>query len=204
MRRSSSGEGDGTARASRDGWSRTPAPPTLFGIDELTRLGLQAGAGDRAALATLVARTQADVWRLCRHLGGRADADDLTQEVYARALAALPRFRGESSVRTWLLVIARRTVADTIRRSARARRRQPVAVEHVPDHAGAVALDARIGELEPDRRAAFVLTQLLGLPYAEAAAVCGVPVGTIRSRVARAREQLLATLEDRSGEAGGA
>ena len=151
-----------------------------------------------------MARTQADVWRLCRHLGGRADADDLTQEAYARALAALPRFRGDSSVRTWLLVIARRTVADAIRRSARARRRQAAPLEHVPDHAGAVVLDARLGELDPDRRAAFVLTQLLGLPYAEAAEVCGVPVGTIRSRVARAREQLLATLDERSGEAGGA
>jgi RNA polymerase sigma-70 factor (ECF subfamily) len=173
-------------------------------IDELTRLALAAGAGDRAALATLVARTQADVWRLCRHMGGRADADDLTQEVYARALAALPRFRGDSSVRTWLLVIARRTVADAIRRAARARRRPAPPEELVPDHASAVVLDARLGELDPDRRAAFVLTQLLGLAYSEAAAVCGVPVGTIRSRVARAREQLLDAPDERSAEAGGA
>jgi RNA polymerase sigma-70 factor (ECF subfamily) len=149
-----------------------------------------------------VARSQADVWRLCRHLGGEADADDLTQEAYARALRALPRFRGESSARTWLLVIARRTVADAIRRSTRARRRVTDRAESVPDHAGAVALDARLRELDPDRRAAFVLTQLLGLPYAEAAEVCGVPVGTIRSRVARAREQLLAGMDDRAEEGG--
>ncbi len=149
-----------------------------------------------------MARTQAEVWRLCRHLGGRDDADDLTQETYARALRALPRFRGDASARTWLLVIARRTAADAIRRAERARRRQPAPVEPVPDHAGAVALDARLVELDPDRRAAFVLTQLLGLSYAEAGDVCGVPVGTIRSRVARAREQLLATMDERSSEEG--
>jgi RNA polymerase sigma-70 factor, ECF subfamily len=50
--------------------------------------------------------------------------------------------------------------------------------------------------LEPDRRAAFVLTQMLGCSYAEAAAICGCPVGTIRSRVARARDDLDAMLPD--------
>ena len=167
-------------------------------IDELTRLALRARSGDRAALAALVARTQAEVWRLCRHLGGRAEADDLTQETYARALRTLPRFRGDASARTWLLLIARRAVADHVRRATRARRLTPAAVEPVPDHAGSVVLDARLGELDDDRRAAFVLTQVLGLSYAEAAEVCDVPVGTIRSRVARAREQLLDTLDERS------
>ena len=84
----------------------------------------------------------------------------------------------------------------------RARRRPPAAPEPVPDHAGAVALDARVAELDADRRAAFVLTQLLGLSYAEAAEVCDVPVGTIRSRVARAREQLLDTLDERAQSRG--
>jgi len=64
----------------------------------------------------------------------------------------------------------------------------------VPDPAGASALGQLVEGLDLDRRAAFVLTQLLGLTYAEAAAACGVPVGTIRSRVARAREDLLAAL----------
>jgi RNA polymerase sigma-70 factor, ECF subfamily len=144
-----------------------------------------------------VARTQAEVWRLCRHLAGRAEADDLTQETYARALRSLARFRGDASARTWLLLIARRTVADHVRRASRARRPPAVAPEPVPDHAGTVALDARVAELDDDRRAAFVLTQLLGLSYAEAADVCDVPVGTIRSRVARAREQLLDALDER-------
>ena len=50
--------------------------------------------------------------------------------------------------------------------------------------------------LEPERRAAFVLTQLIGCSYAEAAAICGCPVGTIRSRVARAREDLIVMMTD--------
>jgi RNA polymerase sigma-70 factor (ECF subfamily) len=58
------------------------------------------------------------------------------------------------------------------------------------------AADELVAALEPGRRAAFVLTQLLGCSYAEAAAVCGCPVGTIRSRVARAREDLDAMLTD--------
>ena len=56
--------------------------------------------------------------------------------------------------------------------------------------------------MEPGRRAAFVLTQMLGCSYAEAAAVCGCPVGTIRSRVARAREDLDAMTADRTGVPG--
>jgi RNA polymerase sigma-70 factor (ECF subfamily) len=58
---------------------------------------------------------------------------------------------------------------------------------------------ALVTALDPDRRAAFVLTQLLDLSYAEAADVCECPVGTIRSRVARAREDLVAALADSRG-----
>ena len=62
-----------------------------------------------------------------------------------------------------------------------------------PDEA--VLLRSLVTTLDLDRREAFVLTQLLGLSYAEAAAVCGCPVGTIRSRVARAREDLVAAMD---------
>ena len=61
-------------------------------MEELTALALAAGAGDRVALASFVRRTQADVWRFCAHLNGRAEADDLTQETYLRAIPALLRF----------------------------------------------------------------------------------------------------------------
>jgi RNA polymerase sigma-70 factor (ECF subfamily) len=119
------------------------------------------------------------------------DPDDLTQDTYARAFASLHRFLGRSSVRAWLLAIARRVCADAIR-SAQRDRRHPVAeVRHTADPAGTVAVRTLVGALEPDRREAFVLTQLLGLSYAEAAEVCSCPVGTIRSRVARARADLV-------------
>jgi RNA polymerase sigma-70 factor (ECF subfamily) len=64
----------------------------------------------------------------------------------------------------------------------------------VPSRTGEVELDEAVSALEPDRRTAFVLTQVAGLSYAEAAEVCGVPIGTIRSRVARARADLLDAL----------
>ncbi len=183
--------------------NRSPAH-AVYPMDELTRLALAAGAGDRAAIGTFVARTQTDVWRFCAHLGSHAEADDLTQETYLRALPALARFEGRSSARTWLLSIARRTCADAVRRAQRRRAlHRRLSAQHLegssPGPAGAVELDALLRTLDPDRRAAFVATQVLGLSYAEAADVCGCPVGTIRSRVARAREHLVSGLDEATG-----
>jgi RNA polymerase sigma-70 factor (ECF subfamily) len=163
--------------------------------DELTATALRARRGDHAAAAAFVHATQPDVWRLCAHLGkGAADADDLTQETFARAFTSLHRFLGRSSARTWLLAIARRVCADAIRAAQRDRRRTPDGDQLHEDPAGSVAVRALIAGLEPDRREAFVLTQILGLSYAEAAEVCSCPVGTIRSRVARARAELIDAL----------
>lgn len=163
-------------------------------VDDLTRLALDAGRGDRTAMAAFVARTQADVWRLCAHLAGHDHADDLTQDTYLRALRSLSSFEARSSARTWLLSIARRACADWVRRRVRRRRlleRVRPAPEAHPGDEGLVELGAMLAHMEAGRREAFVLTQLLGLSYAEAADVCGCPVGTIRSRVARAREELV-------------
>lgn len=170
---------------------------------DLTRLLLAARDGDRVALHAFVRATQADVWRFCAHLVDRDSADDVCQDVYARALGSLNGYRGDASARTWLLAIARRTCADVIRRRQRHRRfRTGQGIpESVPDHAGTVDLTLLVDRLEPDRRAAFVLTQILGLSYADAAAACDVPIGTIRSRVARAREQLLETFDEGQREA---
>lgn len=171
-------------------------------MDDLTQLAVAAGVGDRVALAAFVRRTQPEVWRVCARLGDRADAEDLTQEVYLRAVPALTRFRADSSARTWLLQIARHVCADHVR--ARTRRRslvdRLVQREAVAGPGGAMDrtgehdLDDLIARLDADRRDAFVLTQVVGLSYAEAAEVCGVPIGTIRSRVARARGDLLDSL----------
>jgi RNA polymerase sigma-70 factor (ECF subfamily) len=167
-------------------------------MDELTSLARAAGRGDRGALARLVRETQGDVWRLCAHLVDPASADDLTQDTYLRALGALAKFRGDAPVRVWLLAIARRACAAEI--AARSRDRQLTArLAALPDGLAGpppaeppsqVIADDLVSALEPDRRAAFVLTQMLGCSYAEAATICGCPVGTIRSRVARAREDL--------------
>lgn len=164
-------------------------------FDELTLAALRARAGDQHAAGEFVRRSQADVWRLCAHLGSRADADDLTQETYARAFGALHRFAGRSSARTWLLSIGRRVCADAIRTR---RPVTPVAelspVSPASDPADTVSLRILLDSLDPNYREAFVLTQVLGLSYPEAADVIGCPVGTIRSRVARARDALVAGL----------
>jgi RNA polymerase sigma-70 factor (ECF subfamily) len=159
-------------------------------VDEVTLLALSARHGDASAATAFVRATQTDVWRLCTHLGSRAGADDLTQETYARAFASLHRFAGRSSARTWLLAIARRVCADAVRAAVKARG-VPEEPRVAPDHAESVALAQLLGALDDERREAFVLTQLVGLSYAEAADVAGCPVGTIRSRVARARADLV-------------
>ena len=159
--------------------------------DSITAAALRARRGDASAATDFVRATQADVWRLCAHLGSPAQADDLTQETYARAFASLHRFVGRSAARTWLLSIARRTCADAVRAAQRDRRAPTAVPDSVADHAGSVAMRTLIAGLEPERREAFVLTQVIGLSYAEAADVCSCPLGTIRSRVARARADLV-------------
>jgi RNA polymerase sigma-70 factor (ECF subfamily) len=166
-------------------------------MDDLTRLALAARDGDRAALAAFIRRAQPDVWRLCAHLTSWRDADDVTQDVFVRAIGAMRSFRGESSARTWMLAIARNACADHLRRTARRRnleRRIDPPEQSLPDPGAAVALDQLLRTLDTDRRTALVLTQLLGLSYEEAAEVCRCPIGTIRSRVSRARADLVAAM----------
>jgi RNA polymerase sigma-70 factor, ECF subfamily len=159
-------------------------------------------AGDRHALAAFVAETQVHVFRFCAYLGRGEDIADLVQETYMRALRAMPRFEGRSSARAWLLAIARRVCADAVRRARRRRATEALWWQRErfqPDAAERVHLTLVLGGLSPDRREAFVLTQIIGLPYSDAALVCGVPIGTIRSRVARAREDLQAELGEAAG-----
>ncbi|MBB2947962.1 sigma-70 family RNA polymerase sigma factor [Actinoplanes sp. CA-015351] len=165
--------------------------------DETTALALAARDGDRAAQSAFVRATQAEVWRFTAALIDPGTADDLTQETYLRAFRALDTFAGRSSVRTWLLGIARRTCADHLRSVVRRRRldarlaAQAVTELPSPDPAHRLTSADLLGRLSDERRTAFVLTQVIGLSYAEAAEVEGVPVGTIRSRVARARDELV-------------
>lgn len=179
--------------------------------DDVTRWALRARSGDREALERFVRATQRDVWRFVAHLADVGVADDLAQETYARALASLRGFAGRSSARTWLLVIARRVVVDQVRMAQSRPRLSPGAdwsreADRKAVDAGfedAVAVNLLLAALDPDRREALVLTQVLGLSYAEAADIVGCPIGTIRSRVARAREDLLrATADDTATDVG--
>lgn len=150
--------------------------------------------GDDVALARLVHATQAVVHRFCVNLSSSHEGDDLTQEVFIRAARNLVQFRGEASVVSWLLSIARNVCADQVRRNqrrarltSRLRNERPTTTMSSTD----VDLTSLVDALDPDRKMAFVLTQMIGLSYDEAAAACECPVGTIRSRVARARADLI-------------
>jgi RNA polymerase sigma-70 factor (ECF subfamily) len=149
--------------------------------------------GDDVAVGELVRLTQPAVWQVCAALGSAGEVEDLVQETYLRALGALPRYRADAPVRVWLLAIARRVCADHVRRRQRRRRLLDRVIGHTTelDVPAPEVVDDLLDVLDPDRREAFVLTQLVGLSYDEAAAVVGCPIGTIRSRVARARADLL-------------
>ncbi len=174
--------------------------------DKITAFALAAGRGDARALTDFIRATQNDVWRFVRFLSDDRHADDLTQETYLRAVKSLPRFSGRSTARTWLLSIARRVVVDHIRyETSRPRMDLHGSSETIASitslterHDDNVELRMLIDALDEPRREALVLTQILGMSYVEAAAVCGCPVGTIRSRVARARDDLQAAY--RAGE----
>jgi len=139
----------------------------------------------------LVGELSADVWLLCRHLGDQQSAEDLTQETFLRVYKSLPRYRGDASPRTWVFSIARRVCVELEAASPHTSR----------DNTSELALWDLVDGLEPDRRAAFVLTQIFGLPYAEAAEICACPVGTIRSRVARSRSDLIQALPEHAAKA---
>lgn len=166
-------------------------------MDELTHLLIEARDGDRDAFAGAVRMAAPAVERFVRAAVDAADLDDVVQDTFVRAWGSLHRFRVESTGMTWLLAIARRAAADAVRRTVR-RRELQVRVESlrpgelVTAEDGRADLDDLVARLGPERREAFVLTQVVGLAYDEAATVCGVPIGTIRSRVARARADLAA------------
>jgi RNA polymerase sigma-70 factor, ECF subfamily len=176
---------------------------------ELTAIALHASTGDSVAFAALVKRTQGEMWRFVAKMTDATRADDITQDVYLRIWKALPSFSGDSSARTWMYSVARHVIADHLRVSTRRKRvllrfgmeqtslavLEGDLVQHtVADLSGSLSLDEFIRALPFAHRTAFVMTQVLGFSYAEAADMCEVPVGTIRSRVARARDSLVSAL----------
>ncbi|MFF8974756.1 sigma-70 family RNA polymerase sigma factor [Streptomyces sp. NPDC014995] len=180
--------------------------------ESATAWALAARGGDADAVEQFVRALHRDVQRYVAHLCADPQAvDDLAQDTFLRALGSLHRFEGRSSARAWLLSIARRAVIDSHRYAAARPRPADVpdwqlAVElsqprGLPGFDDGVALLDLLASLPDERREAFVLTQMVGLPYAEAAEISDCPVGTVRSRVARARATLMDLLTDEADEA---
>ncbi|MEV1064311.1 sigma-70 family RNA polymerase sigma factor [Streptomyces sp. NPDC050263] len=189
--------------ASKPSQSTQPPQASHASRDEsITAWALAARAGDADAVEQFVRALHRDVLRYVAHLCADPQAvDDLAQDTFLRALGSLHRFEGRSSARSWLLSIARRAVVDSHRYAAARPRLSDVpdwqvAAERVqprdlPGFDDGVVLLDLLAALPDERREAFVLTQLAGLPYAEAARASDCPVGTVRSRVARARATLV-------------
>lgn len=192
--------------------ARPRVPGARQNDGQITDWALAAGGGDREAADRFVRATYEDVRRFVAYLSSDVPgADDLAQETYLRAMSGLARFGGRSCARTWLMSIARRVVIDRHRAAAvrprtadtadwqtAAERAQP---RHLPGFEESVAVLDALRRLDPARRQAFVLTQLLGVSYEEAAAAAGCPIGTVRSRVARARRELAGQWRAAPGEA---
>src|SRR5690349_13757508 len=131
-------------------------------------------------------------------------ADVLVQEALARALANIERFRPGTNLKAWLFTIVRNEHYSQLRRSKF--EAQGMDIELLPepsvppDHDGKLELrdlNRALSSLSPGQRTALILVSASGFSYEEAAAICGCAVGTIKSRVARARETLLQILEGR-------
>lgn len=166
-----------------------------------------AAAGDRDAFDQLVGRYQGQVVNLARAMtGSDADVDDMAQEVFVRAWRSLPAFRGEAAFRTWLYGIALNVI-----RTHRARRSKIRALfwtapaespddplERVRDEDAGIerkimmrdAIDRALKQLPAELREALILRDVQGLDYREIAEALGLPLGTVESRIFRARQRL--------------
>jgi RNA polymerase sigma factor (sigma-70 family) len=164
-----------------------------------------ARTGDLGAFEELVRAYQADVWRFAYSFTrDRTLAEDVTQEAFLRAFRFLRTFRGDSRFTSWLFRIARNCAMDAIRaRKGQEERalRQPSAVGPTDPQAH-VELHAALDAVREEQREPFLLIEVFGLSYREAADVLNVKVGTVKSRMHRARQAMmsaLATEEDVGG-----
>ena len=176
--------------------------------------------GDLDAFDGLVALHQTKIYHLCLWMIGDAeDAADAAQTTFVRAFRALPKFRGEAKIGTWLHRIAANVALDVCNRRKRAPRpfSQMVAdddeggenpIERVADTTSATdpaerlarrerqgIVRAALSRLPPNHRAVITLFDIEGRSYEEASAILGVPMGTVKSRLNRARDALRRELE---------
>lgn len=167
-----------------------------------------AATGEREAFDELVRRHQTRTYNFVRAMVGDAgDAEDLTQEIFIRAYRAIGRFRGDSAFRTWLFRIATNAVRTHLGRRGRWRalwhrpgggddeaaagRDDPPSTENLEsDIVRRDAIDRALATLSPDLRAAVTLRDIEGLEYREIARALDIPIGTVESRIFRARQRL--------------
>jgi RNA polymerase sigma-70 factor, ECF subfamily len=167
-------------------------------------------SGDRRAFDLLFSRYQHKIVNLVsRYLRDSEDVQDVVQEAFIKAFRALPRFRGESAFYTWLYRIAINTAKNHIVARSRRPPGTDVEVEDAEHFDGADALrdlenpeaelakdqlsaeiDAAIADLPDDLRSAVTLREFDGLTYEQIAEIMECPVGTVRSRIFRAREAI--------------
>jgi len=159
----------------------------------------RARRGDHEAFAIVVRHYDPQLRALAyRLLGSRDRMDDALQEAYVKAFRALPRFRGQSQLGTWLHRIVFNECLDELGRLRRAEavplEDAPEPVAPGPDHgdllAGREQLSDALATLAPHDRAAVLLIDSQGFDYAAAAEVLGIPPGTVASRLNRARAAL--------------
>jgi len=150
--------------------------------------------GDKRAGDELVASHYPRIFRLLRYLTGRPDiAEDLTQQTFVRAWQALPNFRYQSSVATWLHRIAYHEYTHWLRDRREHASLDSAAHLAAPDTSHeweTLVLPHALGQLTPEHREAFLLYHIQELSVGEIAAILEVPVGTVKSRLYTARQRL--------------
>ncbi|MGI9623491.1 MAG: RNA polymerase sigma factor [Acidimicrobiales bacterium] len=163
--------------------------------------------GDQGALNALLETHYGRVYAICRRLAGNdADAADATQEALMAIVRGLSKFDGRAKFSTWSYRVATNACLDELRR--RGRRPTPGLPEyeteaHTPDAdrpsvdeaiTDKLVIDAALRELPEEFRAPVVLRDQLGMDYAEIAETLEIPIGTVRSRIARGRARLADSL----------
>lgn len=168
--------------------------------DEL--LVVRAQLGDRTALAEMVARWRVPVWRYVQRMLDADRADDVSQEIWLAVVRGLPRLREPARFVPWLFAIARRSVVDRLRTEYAAAPETPVrddrCVEDLSDTVVArTELVGALTSLPVLEREILVLHYLEDLSVQDCAHICRVPVGTVKSRLHRARRLLREHLSEK-------
>ena len=174
--------------------------------DDDAALVAAARAGSVADLSRLIDRHQQAVRAfLARIVRSRDEAEDLAQETFLAACSQLAQYRGDASVRTWLCAIAWRKAKGAQRSWFRARARDGAYADRAEmerpneiDAEDSMALKAALASLPLDQRAAVVLCLSEDFSHAEAAQALNLPLGTVKSHVARGRAKLLAVLGEQA------